>query len=61
MKLEIKDRLKWIELYKEVGNSGLVCRSCGILRTAFRKWYMRYQESGIEDLKEKSRRLGLAY
>ena len=32
MKIGIRARLKWIELYKEACNAGLVCRRCGISR-----------------------------
>jgi transposase len=56
IKLEIKARLKWIELYKETRNAGLVCRRCGISRPTLRKWFRRYEESGIEGLYNKSRR-----
>jgi transposase InsO family protein len=56
MKLEIKARLKWIELYKETRNAGLVCRRCGISRPTLRKWLRRYEESGIDGLYNKSTR-----
>lgn len=56
MKLEIKARLKWIELYKETYNAGLVCRRCGISRPTLRKWLRRYEESGIDGLHDKSRK-----
>lgn len=56
MKPEIKARLKWVKPYKEVGNAGLVCRRCGISRSTLRKWYRRYQESGIDNLRDESRR-----
>ncbi|MBB1277363.1 IS481 family transposase, partial [Pseudoalteromonas sp. SR43-3] len=32
MNKEIKQRLKWIELYEKTNNAGLVCRRCGISR-----------------------------
>ena len=56
MKLEIKARLKWIELYKETRNAGLVCRRCGISRPTLRKWLRRYEKSGIDGLYDKSRK-----
>ena len=30
MNKEVKQRLKWVELYQEMKNAGLVCRRCGI-------------------------------
>jgi len=42
MNREIRQRLKWIKLYEETKNAGLVCRSCGISRPTLRKWLSRY-------------------
>ncbi len=56
MKLETKARLKWIKLYEKTGNAGLVCRRCGIPRPTLRKWFRRYNESGLEGLHDKSRK-----
>ncbi|NQT70452.1 MAG: TSUP family transporter [Desulfobacteraceae bacterium] len=56
MNREIKARLKWIELYKETRNAGLVCRHCGILRPTLRKWFRRYDELGVDGLYNKSTR-----
>ena len=56
MDREIKQRLQWVTLYQETNNAGLVCRRCGVSRPTLRKWYKRYQESGIDGLKEQSRR-----
>ena len=56
MKIEIKARLKWIELYKETRNAGLVCRRCGISKPTLRKWFRRYEESGVDGLHNKSKR-----
>ena len=51
-----KTRQCWVELYKETKNAGFVCRRCGISRPTLRKWYRRYQEQGIDGLKEQSRK-----
>jgi|TARA_B100000953_G_C18018130_1_gene419871 transposase InsO family protein len=56
MNKEIKQRLKWIELYEETNNAGLVCRRCGISRPTLRKWYKRYKEKGLDGLQDVSRR-----
>ena len=57
MNAKIKARLKWLELYKEKRNAGLVCLRCGISRPTLRKWFRRYEESGIDGLYDKSTRL----
>jgi len=44
MNKEIKQRLKWIELYEETNSAGLVCRRCGFSRPILRKWYKRCKE-----------------
>lgn len=56
MNKEIKQRLKWIELYEETNNAGLVCRRCGISRPTLRKWYKRFKEKGLDSLQDVSRR-----
>ncbi|MBB1404014.1 helix-turn-helix domain-containing protein, partial [Pseudoalteromonas sp. SG45-1] len=48
MNKEIKQCLKWIELYEKTNNAGLVCRRCGISRPTLRKWYKRYKEKGLD-------------
>lgn len=53
---EIRKRLRWVQLYEENGNAGIVCLRCGISRPTLRKWWRRYQELGLEGLKEESRR-----
>ncbi len=40
---EILKRLKWVKMYKETGDFGLVCRRCGISRPTLRKWWKRYK------------------
>lgn len=56
MESEIRQRLKWVKLYEETGDAGLTCRRCGISRPTLRKWWGRYQASGIDGLKSQSRR-----
>jgi len=56
MESEIRNRLRWIELYKKYGNSGTVCLKCGISRPTLRKWLRRYEKLGLEGLKGLSRR-----
>ena len=53
---EIQQRLKWIKLYQETNNAGLVCLRCDISRPTLRKWWSRYQEQGLDDLKSLSKR-----
>jgi len=56
MNREIQQRLQWIKLYEESGDAGFVCRRCGISRPTLRKWWQRYQETGIAGLESQSRR-----
>lgn len=53
---DIRKRLKWVQMYEETGNAGIVCRRCGISRPTLRKWWNRYQEQGESGLQEESRR-----
>lgn len=53
---DIRKRLRWVQLYEELGNAGVVCLRCGISRPTLRKWWSRYQEHGEAGLKEESRR-----
>jgi len=50
-----RKRLKWIFYYQKFGNAGKACLKCGISRPTLRKWFRRYQQDGIEGLKDKSR------
>lgn len=52
----IKARMKWVKLYEEKQDAGYVCRRCGISRPTLRKWFKRYQKSGIEGLNDRSKR-----
>lgn len=56
MDTEAKKRLKWIRLFEEVGDAGLVCRRCGISRPTLRKWLRRWETEGISGLSSQSRR-----
>lgn len=56
MNREVKARLGWVNLYFETEDAGYVCRKCGISRPTLRKWVNRYNEQGIEGLKDQSRR-----
>ena len=56
MEKEIRQRLKWVQLYKETNDAGLVCRRCGISRPTLRKWSRRFEENGIEGLRDHSKR-----
>jgi transposase InsO family protein len=53
---EIKRRRRWVELLGETGDSGLVCRRCGISRPTLRKWARRFEAMGESGLASLSRR-----
>ncbi len=52
----LKARLSWVELYQRTGQAALTCRRCGISKPTLRKWWQRYQDSGIDGLRSRSRR-----
>ena len=52
----LKARLKWVELYLDIGDAGYVCRRCGISRPTLRKWFKRYQKEGIKGLTDLSKK-----
>ncbi|MGO9138482.1 MAG: IS481 family transposase [Syntrophales bacterium] len=56
MNRAIEARLKWVNLFNETNDAGIVCRRCGVSRPTLRKWVRRYRESGIEGLKDRSKR-----
>ena len=56
MNEEIRRRLKWVRLLSEQGDSGRVCRRCGISRPTLRKWVRRYEALGETGLASLSRR-----
>ena len=51
-----RTRFKWIELYQQIGDAGVVCRRCGISRPTLRKWLYRFQAQGVAGLEFLSRR-----
>lgn len=53
---DVRQRLKWVQLYEETQDAGLVCRRCGISRPTLRKWVHRYQADGEAGLSAQSRR-----
>ncbi|MCC6967942.1 MAG: IS481 family transposase [Nitrospira sp.] len=53
---EMRRRFRWVRLYQETGDAGLVCRRCGISHPTLRKWVRRFDESGEDGLKSRSRR-----
>ena len=56
MNREMAMRLKWVRLYEQTKNAGLVCLRCGISRPTLRKWFSGYSEEGLEGLRSTSRR-----
>ncbi|KIE04088.1 Transposase, partial [Candidatus Jidaibacter acanthamoeba] len=56
MDTKVKNRLKWIKLYEELGDAKEVCQHFGISRFTLRKWSKRYKERGMEGLKNISTR-----
>ncbi len=56
MNNEIRKRLKWVQLYEQTQNAGLVCRKCGISKPTLRKWLKRYEEQGLDGLNDVSKR-----
>jgi transposase-like protein len=53
---EIQARLRWVNLYLETENAGLICRRCGISKPTLRLWVGRHKKDGIEGLRSKSKR-----
>jgi transposase InsO family protein len=51
-----RQRLKWIQAYREIGEAGAVCRRFGISRPTLRKWLQRFDAEGETGLHELSRR-----
>ena len=52
----VRQRLKWVAAYREIGDAGVVCRRYGISRPTLRKWLRRFDADGEAGLKERSRR-----
>lgn len=53
---DVRARLRWVKLYEEIQNAGIVCRRCGISRPTLRKWLRRYRSDGLDGLGSRSRR-----
>ena len=53
---EIRKRLKWIQLYGETLNAGLVYRRCGIFRPALRTWLRCYEGQSLDGLNDAANR-----
>lgn len=58
LKLSIKarERLAWMDCYRECGNASLVCRKFGIARKTFYRWRKRYDPWNLTSLEAHSRR-----
>ena len=52
----VRQRLKWVAAYREIGDAGAVCRRFGISRPTLRKWLRRFDADGEAGLTELSRR-----
>lgn len=53
---EVRQRLRWVLLLRELRDAGRVCRRCGISRPTLRKWARRYDTQGAAGLVSRSRR-----
>jgi hypothetical protein len=54
---EVRRRLAMINHAEEVtGNVAMTCRYYGISRTAYYRWLRRYQEHGVDGLRDGSKR-----
>jgi transposase InsO family protein len=53
---EAKQRLKWIDHYKQHGNARLTCRYFGISPPTFYRWLDRYDPEDLTSLEYRSRR-----
>jgi transposase InsO family protein len=53
---QARTRLRWIQLYEETADAGLVCRRCGVSRPTLRKWLSRYKADGLKGLASRSRK-----
>jgi transposase len=56
MKDAVRARLRWVQLFHETQDAGLVCCRCGISRPTLRKWVRRRAEQGLPGLESRSRR-----
>jgi transposase len=53
---EVRRRRRWIQLYADTKDAGLVCRRCGISRPTLRMWWRRYKAEGEAGLVGPSRK-----
>ena len=53
---EARERLAWMDCYRECGNATLVCRKFGIARKSFYRWRKRYDPWDLTSLESLSRR-----
>jgi len=53
---EARERLAWMDCYRECGNATLVCRKFGIARKSFYRWRKRYNPWDLTSLESSSRR-----
>jgi transposase len=51
-----RQRPRWIEAYRGLGDAGAVCRRFGVSRPTLRKWLRRYEQEGKAGLRARSRR-----
>lgn len=56
MDAQIRQRLRWVQMYQATGDAGLVCRRCGVSRPTLRKWLRRFKEQGEPGLVSQSKR-----
>ncbi len=56
MDSSVRKHLKWINLYEQIKDAGVVCLKCGISRPTLRKWLKRYKEGGVDALIDRSRK-----
>jgi len=52
----MSQRLEFVRHYEQNGNMAEACRQAGISRPTGYKWWKRYQEEGMDGLKDQSRR-----
>lgn len=53
---QARERLAWMDCYRECGNVSLVCRKFGIARKSFYRWRRRYNPWDLRSLESFSRR-----
>ncbi len=53
---EARDRLRWMDAYRECGNAAMVCRRFGTPLRTFWRWRKRYDPWDLKSLESKSTR-----